>query len=303
MINIIKSIFNKIDYWQDKNLLLRAIPIDAYTNANLILQLLEISGANVSNEDLAKKDMWNHQISQYKMGDDILKNVDPKILDNLSFAKSAIAKYNRSYIFLSKRLRASKELAMLTAKYEDKIENTHTKIPILKYMPKLFQEDSKIAIMATARYIENLKYATILQSNKYFLSDMMNFIIDPHIKSTILKYMDQSLLEDKKFVATLGCFDHLCDNYHNDIEYVSNAVLYDINILKKTKMFDERILKAVLKSDAYINDHQKTLATIFHYIEKFNEDFEQLNSKIKDKTILHKLFWEFGEIVSNEFIW
>ena len=109
-------------------------------------------------------------------------------------------------------------------------------------------------------------------------------------------------MSDKRFVSKLGCFDNLCENFHSDVEYVSNAVRYDINILKKTQMFDQAILKAALKTTSKDIDRQEILAEVFRYIERFNDDFDELETNIKDKKILKELFWEFGETISEEFI-
>jgi len=63
------------------------------------LQLLGITSNNVSAENEAKKDMWNYQVIANKMGDNILKNTHADILDDEEFARMAISKYNRTYIF------------------------------------------------------------------------------------------------------------------------------------------------------------------------------------------------------------
>ncbi len=302
MNNIINKIFNNIEYWQDKKLLLRAINPEYYSNKKVIIQLLGITSGMVSYENDAKKDMWNHQINQHNMGDDILKNVHPDILNDFEFAKTAIGKYNRTYKYINKSLQASHELAMAAALKE--IQSTKEKYspPILQYMPEIFKIDSEIALVATTRNIENLEYAHKLKQNKYFIIDVMNLVDDNKIKQKVLKLIDQDLLNDKNFVAKLGCFDNLCEKFHGDIEYIANAVKHDLNILKKTKLFDEKIIKAVLQSDYYKNDKNYTLAILFRYIEKFNENFEELNQKIKNKKILNELFWMFGETISDEFI-
>mgnify|MGYP003958660713 CR=1 FL=1 len=130
----------------------------------------------------------------------------------------------------------------------------------------------------------------------------MNLLFETPLKQKVLKYIDRSLLSDKRFVSKLGCFDNLCENFHSDVEYVSNAVKYDINILKKTKMFDQAILKAALNTKSKDISREEILAEVFRYIERFNDDFDELDGKVKDKRILKELFWEFGETVSQEFI-
>lgn len=297
--DIISRIFNNVQYWQDKNLLLRAIPIDIYNNKRVILQLLGITSDNISVENDAKKDMWNYQIINYNMGDDILKNTHPDILDDKDFAKMAISKYNRTYIFLSKRLKASKELALHTALNEDYFEQNKNYAPILQYMPQVFQTDNEISLAATTRNIENIQYAINLRRNKYFIVDIMNLVDDNKIKQKVLQYIDRDLLSDKRFMSKLGCFDNLCDKFHNDTEYVSHAVMHDIKVLKKTKIFDESILVSALKNEDY--SREKILSYAFRYIERFNSDYEELDSKIRNKKVLQKLFWEFGETISEEF--
>jgi hypothetical protein len=298
--SIIDSIFNNVQYWQDKNLLLQAIPAEFYNNKAIMLGLLEITSLNVSVTNEAKKDMWNHQIIHYRMGDDILKNINSDILDDKEFAKAAIGKYNRTYIFLSNRLKASKQLALLAAKNEIGYDDNSYLTPILKYMPKVFQADNEIALSATTRNIENFQYATNLQRNKYFIIDIMNLLDDTEIKHKVLKYMDQDLLNDKRFVSKLGCFDNLCERFHNDTEYVAHAVMHDIKILKKTKIFDESIISSALKNKHYPKG--LILASIFRYIERFNSGYDELDTKIKNKKIIQTLFWELGETVSDEFI-
>ncbi len=303
MKDIINNMFNSIEYWQDKKLLLRAIRPDYYTNKNLIIQLLKINSASVSLENEAKKDMWNHQIVDYSLGDDILKNVHPDILNDLDFARQAIDRYNRTYIYLSKNLKASHELAKQAASQEKEFsQNQYHHLPILHFMPEVFQTDHEISLIATTRNIENMQYAPNLRRNKYFIIDIMNLLDDNALKQKVLKYINQDLLLDKLFISKLGCFDNLCEKFHNDIEYVANAVRHDINILKKTKIFDEQILKAALLNDDFYTSKYKILSDIFRYIEKFNSNYDELNQKIKDKSILKKLFWNFGETISEEYI-
>ena len=300
MKNIIDKIFNSVSYWQDKNLLLRAISTDLYLNKRVVLQLLGITSDNISIENEAKKDMWNHQIIVNKMGDDILRNTHPDILDDKDFAKMAISKYNRAYVFLSKRLKASHELALHSALNEHGFGQNQNTSPILQYMPKNFQLDNEIALSATTRNIENFQYASNLKNNKYFIIDIMNLTNDDHIKRKVLEYMNRDLLSDKKFMSKLGCFDNLCENFHNDTEYVANAVLHDIQVLKKTKIFDESIILSALENTDY--PQEIILSYIFRYIEKFNSDYQELDAKIKDKEVLQKLFWSFGETITQEFI-
>jgi hypothetical protein len=300
MKSIIDKIFNNVSYWQDKKLLLRAIPQDLYSNKRVILQLLGITSNNVSLENDAKRDMWNYQIINYNMGDDILNNTNLDILNDKEFAKMAISKYNRTYIFLSKTLRASKELALHSAINEQGFDEVKNYTPILQYMPELFKLDNEIAVSATTRNIENLQYAPNLKKNKYFIIDIMNIIEEHNIKQKILEYMDQSLLLDKRFMSRLSCFDNLCEKFHNDTEYVAHSALHDIEILKKTNIFDESIIKATLKNTNY--PREMILSYIFNYIERFNYNYEELDSKVKDKMILQKLFWEMGETISQEFL-
>ncbi len=302
MNSVIDEIFSNIDYWQDKNLLLNAIPYSCYQDKNTILKLLKVSSVHISEKNEAKKDMWNYQIIYNNMGDDILSNVSYEILADFNFTKTAISKYHRTYIFLNRTLRASEELAKLTVLNEQ--ESTQDKYfpPILQHMPESFQKNPEIALVATTRNIENLRYAIDLRTNKYFIIDIMNSLSDNKIKQKILRFIDQDLLKDKIFIAKLGCFDNLCQNFHNDINYLVNAVSHDINILKKIKVFNEEILTAAINGDDFIQNRTKTIALIFRYIEKFNEDFSELNKNIKDKTLINKLFWLFGETISNELI-
>jgi hypothetical protein len=250
----------------------------------------------------AKKDMWNHHIHN-GLGDEILQNINPDFLKDFDFAKNAILKYNRTYIFLDTSLRSSRELALLASQKEENLDDPlKYKAPILQHMPELFQKDHEIALMATTRNIENLQYALTLKRNKYFIIDLMNFTFNHDMKQKILKYIDQDLLNDKKFISKLGCFDNLCEKFHDDIDYVANAVRHDIKILKKTDIFDEAILKAATQSDKYETDRELALVAIFRYIERFNDTYTELNKKIKDKELIQNIFWNFGEILSDEFI-
>ncbi|MEA3513143.1 MAG: hypothetical protein U9R37_06035, partial [Campylobacterota bacterium] len=264
MKDIIEQIFKNVKYWQNKKLLLQAIDPSYFTNKNIIIQLLGITSDFVSDYNQAKRDMWNHQIQKYNLGDDILKNVHPNLLKDFEFAKMAIAKYNRTYLFISKELQASRQLAIDTVSKEKEYnKDNNTNPPILQYMPDSFKIDHEIALMATTRNILNLEFATNLKRNKYFIIDIMNLLYDFELKQHILKLIDQNLLSDKRFVSRLGCFDNLCEKFHNDTEYVANAVRHDISILKKTKLFNESILKASLKSKDYYNDKEQALAIIF----------------------------------------
>jgi len=179
---------------------------------------------------------------------------------------------------------------------------TKGNLPILKYMPEKFKLDSEIALAATTRNIENLQYAQNLKRNKYFIIDMMNLVDDNSIKQQILRYIDQNLLQDKRFVSRLGCYDNMCEQFKNDIEYVANSALYDISILRKTKIFDESIIKGALNNDDIYTSREVVISAIFRYIERFNSGYDELNSKIKDKHILHILFWEMGELITDEFV-
>ncbi len=300
MTKVIDNIFNAVSYWQDKRLLLGAIHSRYYADKNIILKLLDISSAHVSSVNEAKKDMWNYQIKKYNMGDDILKNVDPAVLNDIDFARKAIAKYNRTYIYLNNNLRASRELAILTAQYET--HEYEQNDPILKYMPDIFKNDAEISIMSTTRNIENLKYAPKLQNNKYFILDIINLVYDDNIRYKVLKYINQDLLNDKRFVSKLGCFDGLCEKFRGDITFVSYTVMNDIDILKKVDIFDEKILKAAFENKDYHQNREYIMNRIFKYIEKFNDNFEELDKKIKNKKLLHKLFWELGQIATEDFI-
>ena len=300
--DIIDNIFKSVPYWQDKKLLLQSINPDFYNNKQVLLRLLGITTQMVSSSNEAKRGMWNHHIYNNLMGDDILRNTNPMILKDRDFAQNAIQKYNRTYIYMDKSLKSSKELALLAASKETHFSDSPNKEPILKYMSDQFQQDSEIAVMATTRNIDNLQYAKNLRRNKYFIIDIMNLTSDDTTKRKVLEYIDKDLFQDKKFVSQMGCFDNMCEQFHGDLEYVSHAVLYDISILKKTDMFDEKIIRSALKSKAYKEDKDSVLVDIFRYIERFNYDYDELNDKIKNKRILHQLFWEFGELLSNEFI-
>jgi len=297
--NIVNRIFSNVQYWQDKQLLLRAIPAEYYSNKRVMLQLLGITSDNVTGENDAKKDMWNHQIVNYHMGDDILQNIHLDILDDQEFAKMAISKYNRTYIYLSKRLKASKELALHAALNETGFNEEKYCTPILKYMPEIFQLDNEVSVAATTRNIENLPFAQNLKRNKYFIIDIMNLIYEDNIKKKILQYIDPDLLQDKRFMSKLGCFDNLCENCHGDTEYVMHAVEHDIDILKKTDIFDEAILLAALNNTDY--SKEIVLAKVFRYIERFNSDYTELDENINDKAIMQRLLWELGETVADEF--
>ncbi len=300
MNSVIDNIFNGVSYWQDKKLLLSAINADYYNDKNLIIKLLNVSSGAIASTNEAKKDMWNHQITRYNMGDDILKNVNPEILNDIDFAKRAIPRYNRAYLYLDPRLKASRELALLASQYE-----THEYIqnePILSYMPDNFKVDNEISIMATTRNIENLRFAPLLQKNKYFILDIINIIYDDEIRYKTLEYIDQELLNDKRFVSRLGCFDGLCERFKGDVVFLTYTVMYDIDTLKKIEIFDERIIAAALKNPDYETNKDYVLTRIFKYIEKFNYSYEELDSKIKNKKILHKIFWELAEIATDEFV-
>lgn len=302
MTKVIDNIFDNVKYWQDKKLLLQAIPYDYYSNKHIMVRLLWVTSQSVSPQNGAKKDMWNHHIIN-GMGDDILNNINKELLSQFEFARDAILKYNRTYIYLDKSLQASRELALLAASKEENLDDPlKFKPAILQHMPEIYQLDHEIALMATTRNIENLRYAQNLRRNKYFIIDIMNYTFDHEMKQKILKYIDRDLLSDKRFVSKLGCFDNLCEKFHGDIEYIINAVQYDISILQKTDLFDEKIIKSAFKNEKYYSEKEFVLRDIFNYIERFNQDFEELNSKIKDKKIIHKLFWEFGETISEEFI-
>jgi len=299
---IIDNIFDNVNYWQNKNLLLQAIHPDYYQNKNIIIRLLGVTSQSISAANEAKKDMWNHMLRNENMGDDILKNVDKKILDDMEFAKAATTKYNRTYVYASHRLKASRELAIIASMSEKEDDGINFKNPILKFMPEIFKTDNEIAVMATTRNINNLQYAINLRRNKYFIMDMMNLIDDHHMKQKILRYIDPDLLTDKKFVSRLGCFDNMCEKFRGDTEFVAAAVRHDLSILKKTDIFDESILKSALKNDDIYTSRDTVISEIFRYIEKFNHGYDELDSKIKNKQILHTLFWSMGETLSEDFI-
>jgi len=225
--NIVDGIFNNVKYWQNKNLLLSAINPDYYYNKNVILRLLGVTAQSISSINEAKRSMWNHMLVNENLGDDILKNVDKKILDDLEFVKAATSKYNRTYVYASHRLKASRELATIASMAEKEDDGINFKNPILKYMPEIFKTDNEIAVMATTRNINNLQYATNLRKNKYFIIDMMNIIDDNNMKQKILRYVDPDLLNDKKFVSRLGCFDNMCEKFRGDVELVAAAVRHD----------------------------------------------------------------------------
>ena len=302
MTNTIDNIFNNVKYWQEKKLLLQAIPYEYYSNKLIMVRLLGVTSQSISPNNEAKKDMWNHHINN-GMGDEILNNIDKKFLSDFEFAKMAILKYNRTYLYLDKSLQASRELAILAASKEENVNDPKMfKPPILQHMPEAFQLDHEIALMATTRNIENLRYAQNLRRNKYFIIDIMNYTFEHDMKQKILQYIDRDLLSDKRFVSKLGCFDNLCEKFHGDLEYITNAVQYDINILNKTDLFDEAIIKAALKNEKYHTEKEFVLRDIFNYIERFNENFTEFEDKIKDKKIIHKLFWDFGETIADEFL-
>lgn len=299
--NTINSIFNRVSYWKEQKLLLAAIPHEAYKNKYLLIQLLGISPDHVLPENEAKRQMWNYQINRNYMGDEILKLISSEILDDFEFAKVAIKKYNRTYIYLSKRLQASIELATLAAQYErDYTESKHN-LPILHYMSEKFQTDHEVALMATTRNIENLKYAKNLRRNKYFILDMMNILYEDEMKSRILKLADPDIFTDKRFVAKLGCYDNLCKNFQGDVEYVANAAEFDLSILRKTEIFDEMIIEFALKNRQYQHEKGYLYGEIFRYIERFCHSFEEMNALIKNKRILRDMFWQMGEILAEEF--
>ena len=295
----IDNIFSAVSYWQDKNLLLRAIGSHSYSNKELMIRLLGITSGSVSSENEAKRDMWNHQLHKYNMGDDILKNIHPEILDDMDFAQNAIVKYNRTYLYLSKRLQASRKLALVAASKETDTYSQNE--PILKYMSESLRLDHEIAAVATMRNIDNLQYAPTLQNNKYFILDVINLIYEDRLKYKILKYMNQDFLHDKRFVSRLGCFDGLCDKFRGDEIFVSYTVMNDIDILEKVEMFTEKILEATLKNKDYYDNHEYVLRKIFRYIEKFNDDLEELDTKIKNKKTINKLFWDLAQVASDSF--
>jgi hypothetical protein len=300
MRKIIDDMFDTISYWQNKKLLLSAIKPEYYQNKSLLLRLLHISSGAISSINEAKKDMWNYQIERHNMGDDIVKNIKESILDDKEFALLAISKYYRSYLFLSKRLKASRQLALLCVKYENSEHPTNK--PILSYMPEIFRNDQEISAMATVRNIENLKFAPKLQNNKYFILDVINLIYEDSIRLKVLKYMNQEFLNDKRFVSKLGCFEGLCEKFRGDEIFVAYTVMDDIDILKKVEIFSEKIILYAFKNKEYKHNPQKVLIRIFKYIEKFNDNFEQLEEKIKNKKLLHRLFWELALVASDDFL-
>lgn len=302
MTQIIDGIFNNVKYWKNKKLLLQAIHPDYYRNKQIIIRLLGVTAQSISRDNEAKKDMWNHMIFNENLGDDILKQVDKTILDDPEFIKTAVGKYNRTYLYASHRLKASREIAVLAAMAEKDENETTFKHPILKYMPEVFKKDNEISVIATTRNINNLQYSESLKRNKYFIMDMMNLIDDHEMKQKILRFIDPDLLNDKKFVSRLGCFDNMCEKFQGDVEFVAAAVRHDISILKKTEIFDESIIKNALKNDDIYSARENVIADIFRYIEKFNHNYEELNEKIKDKKILYNLFWMMGETISDEFL-
>ena len=302
MTNIIDGIFNNVKYWQNKNLLLNAINPDYYTNRNIIIRLLGVTSQSISPVNEAKRGMWNHMLVNENLGDDILKNVDKKLLDDMEFVKVAISKYNRTYIYASHRLKASRELAVVAAMSEKEDDGINFKNPILKYMPEIFKLDNEISVMATTRNINNLQFATNLRRNKYFIMDMMNLIDDHNMKQKILRLIDQDLLNDKNFISRLGCFDNMSEDFQSDPSFVASAVRHDLSILKKIDIFDEKIIKSALKNNDIYTSKETVLSEVFRYIERFNSGYEELDSKIKDKRILTKLFWDMGETIAEEFI-
>jgi hypothetical protein len=297
MKNIIIKIFDNVKYWQDKKMLLKAINSDYYKSKEVLIELLGITPGLLPKEYEPKRDMWNHMINDKFMGDDILEQIDKNVLNDIDFAKRTIYKYNRSYVYLTKSLKKIENIALMSAEYE----NERFGIPILRYMPEEFQKNNKIAIVATKNNIENLQYATNLKANKYFLEEIMQ-VSNNEQKSKILSYIDEFLLQDKKFVSRLGCFDNLCENFHGDIEYLVEAVKYDISILQKTDIFDVSVIQSAFDSNEYYANKDLVLVEIFNYIERFNIDYEDL-CEIEDKTLLLRLMWELGQSMSSEFLY
>ena len=294
----IQKIFDNVHYWQEKNQLLKAIPSYYYDNEEVVINLLNIRAGLLSKDYDAKRDMWNHMITSQKLGDDILNLTSSEVLSSLKFAKDAILKYNRTYIYLNEKLQNHKYIVKSTVQNEPTPEVEKYQAPILMYMPEVFQNDIDISLSACSKNFHNIKYAPKLQRNKYFIIDIMNKTKSTKDKKTILSYIDQTLLEDKAFVGKLGCFDNVCDKFKGDLVYVSNAAKYDINILKKTELFDEEILEAVIYSDYYHENIDESIEIVFNYIKRFNNNVEELNDKIEDKTLLNKLLWDMGEILS-----
>ncbi len=297
----INAIFNRVSYWKEQKLLLAAIPPESYNNKYLMIQLLGISPDNIDSTNEAKRQMWNYQINQNYMGDELLKNTSKEVLDDIEFARIAIKKYNRTYIYLSPRLKSSIELAKLAAEYErSNVEAKHN-LPILHYMSEKFQIDHEISLMATTRNIENLQYAVNLKRNKYFILDMMNLLYEDELKSRILKLVDQDLFNDKRFVAKLGCYDNLCKNFQGDAEYVAHAAEFDLGILRKTEIFDDKIIEQALRNQEFQDNKGYLYAEIFNYIERFFDSFEEMNQHISNKKLLRELFWGMGESLREEF--
>ena len=294
----IQNIFDNVHYWQEKEKLLKAIPEYYYSNEELIINLLYIKPGFLGKAYDAKRDMWNHMLVSKKMGDDILNNTSSDVLDSLEFAKQAVTKYNRTYIYLSEKLQNNIFIVKSTIQNEPTPGIEEYIAPILMYMPEIYQNDIDLSLNACSKNFHNIKYAPKLQRNKYFIIDIMNLTKSNKDKKTILSYIDQELLEDRAFVGKLGCFDNVCDKFKGDLIYVRNAVTADINILKKTDLFDESILEAVLYSDYYHENIDESIEIVFNYIKRFNNNVKELNEKIEDKTILDKLLWDMGEILS-----
>jgi len=298
MKNTIQKIFDNVPYWQEKDKLLKAIPSYYFDNEDIVLNLLNVRAGLLNKQYEAKRDMWNHMVISQKLGDDILNLASSNVLSSLKFAKEAILKYNRTYIYLSPQLQNHKYIVKSTVQNEPIPEVEKYLAPILMYLPEEFQNDIDISLTACSKNFHNIKYAPKLQRNKYFIIDIMNLTDSSKDKKTILSYIDQTLLEDKAFVGKLGCFDNVCDKFRGDLVYVSNAAKYDINILKKTDLFDEEILESVIYSDYYHENIDESIEIIFNYIKRFNNNAEELNEKIEDKTILNKLLWDMGDILS-----
>jgi len=298
MKNTIRKIFDNVHYWQEKDKLLKAIPEYYYSNAELIINLLHVKPGFLGKEYEARRDMWNHMIVSAKMGDDILSKTSSDVLSSLEFAKQAVVKYNRAYIYLSEDLQNNIYIVRTTIENEPTPKSEQYIAPILMYMPDIYQNDIDLSLMACSKNFHNIKYAPKLQRNKYFIIDIMNITQSNKDKKTILSYIDQELLEDRAFVGKLGCFDNVCDKFRGDLIYVTNAASNDINILKKTELFDEAILEAVIYSDYYHENIDESIEIVFNYIKRFNNSVEELDSKIEDKSILNKLLWDMGEILS-----
>ena len=300
MTQVIDNMFDAVSYWQDKKLLLRAIKPDFYLNKQIIIKLLGLTSASVSSSNEAKKDMWNHQLHKYNMGDDILSNVHDDILEDIDFARQAIVKYPRTYIYLDKPLKASRELALLAVNKETNEYPQNN--PILKYMPQSFCDDEEIATIAIMRNVDNLQYAPKLQNNKYFILDLMSRLYDDSSKYKVLQYINPEFLNDKMFVSKLGCFDGLCNKFRGDETFVSYTVMNDIEVLNKIEIFSEKIIAAAFKNSEYKTNKEYVLIRVFKYIEKFNDSFEDLDSKIKNKKLLNRLFWELAQTLSDEYL-